>query len=68
MDVGVNAVILGPITIGNGAVIGAGSVAIRSINAGDVVAGNPARLKILMDRWIDLAIELSNLRLTKEKD
>ena len=44
VDVGVNAVILGPITIGNGAVIGAGSVVIRSINAGDVVAGNPARL------------------------
>jgi len=44
VDVGVNAVILGPITIGNGVVIGAGSVVIRSINAGDVVAGNPARL------------------------
>ena len=44
VDFGVNAVILGPITIGNGAVIGAGSVLIRSINAGDVVAGNPARL------------------------
>lgn len=29
---------------------------------------NYERLKILMDRWIDLAIELSNLRLTKEKD
>jgi putative colanic acid biosynthesis acetyltransferase WcaB len=44
VDVGVNAVILGPITIGNGTVIGAGSVVIRSIDAGDVVAGNPARL------------------------
>ncbi len=29
---------------------------------------NYERLKTLMDRWIDLAIELSNLRLTKEKD
>ena len=44
VDVGVNAVILGPIIIGNGAVIGAGSVVIRSVEAGDVVAGNPARL------------------------
>ena len=29
---------------------------------------NYERMKLLMDRWIDLAIELSNLRLTKEKD
>jgi len=27
---------------------------------------NYERMKILMDRWIDLATELSNLRLTKE--
>ena len=26
------------------------------------------RMKLLMDRWIDLATELSNLRLTKEKN
>lgn len=29
---------------------------------------NYERMKLLMDRWIDLATELSNLRLTKEKD
>jgi len=29
---------------------------------------NYERLKLLMDRWIDLATELSNLRITKEKD
>jgi len=28
---------------------------------------NYERMKLLMDRWIDLATELSNLRLTKEK-
>ena len=28
---------------------------------------NYARMKLLMDRWIDLATELSNLRLTNEK-
>ena len=29
---------------------------------------NYERMKLLMDRWIDLATELSNLRLAKEKD
>ena len=29
---------------------------------------NYERMKLLMDRWIDLATELSNLRLTKEKN
>lgn len=44
VDVGVNAVILGPITIGNVSVVGAGSVVIQSVDAGSIVAGNPARL------------------------
>ena len=29
---------------------------------------NHERMKLLMDRWIDLATELSNLRITKEKN
>ena len=29
---------------------------------------NYERMKLLMDRWIDLATELSNLRLAKEKN
>jgi hypothetical protein len=29
---------------------------------------NYARMKLLMDRWIDLATELSTLRLIKEAD
>jgi hypothetical protein len=29
---------------------------------------NYERLKLLMDRWIDLATELSNLRIAKEKN
>jgi len=44
VDVGVNAVILGPITIGNAVIIGAGSVVIRDVEPGSVMAGSPARL------------------------
>jgi serine O-acetyltransferase len=39
-----NAVIIGPITIGAGAVVGAGSVVLKDVPAGAVVAGNPARV------------------------
>lgn len=42
VDVGPH-VVLGPITIGDDAVIGAGSVVTRDVEAGTVVAGNPAR-------------------------
>jgi putative colanic acid biosynthesis acetyltransferase WcaB len=44
VDVGANAVILGGITIGDEAVIGAGSVVLKDIPARAVVAGNPARV------------------------
>ena len=43
VEVGCNVVILGAVTIGDGAVIGAGSVVLHDVPAGDVVAGNPAR-------------------------
>lgn len=43
VDVGCNVVILGKVRIGDGAVIGAGSVVLHDVDAGDVVAGNPAR-------------------------
>jgi len=42
--IGTGAVLLGGITIGEGAVVGAGSVVTRDVPAGSVVAGNPARL------------------------
>jgi serine O-acetyltransferase len=42
--VGANAVVLGPITIGNDAVVGAGAVVIRDVPAGTVVGGVPARI------------------------
>lgn len=43
VDIGCNAVVLGAVTIGDGARIGAGSAVIHDVAAGDVVAGNPAR-------------------------
>lgn len=43
VDVGCNTVILGRVRIGDGAVIGAGSVVLSDVAPGDVVAGNPAK-------------------------
>ncbi len=42
VDIGANVVILGPIRIGDRAVIGAGSVVVKDVAAGETVAGNPA--------------------------
>lgn len=43
VDVGSNSVIIGQIKVGDGAVIGAGSVVIHDVEPGTTVAGNPAR-------------------------
>lgn len=43
VDVGPHVVIIGPISIGDRAVIGAGSVVTKDVASGSVVAGNPAR-------------------------
>lgn len=42
--IGANAVILGGVTIGDGAVVAAGAVVTKNVECGVVVAGNPARL------------------------
>lgn len=42
--IGGSAIILGGITIGDGAIVGAGSVVTRDVPPGATVAGNPARL------------------------
>jgi putative colanic acid biosynthesis acetyltransferase WcaB len=44
VDIGSNVVILGKINIGDGAVIGAGSVVVKDVPAGAIVVGNPARV------------------------
>jgi putative colanic acid biosynthesis acetyltransferase WcaB len=44
VDVGANVVIIGPVKIGARAVIGAGSVVVKDVPEGAVVAGNPARV------------------------
>lgn len=44
VDVGSNVVIMGPIRIGEGAVIGAGSVVVHDVPPGATVVGNPARV------------------------
>jgi len=49
VDVGPHVVILGAVHVGDDAVIGAGSVVLRDVPAGAVVAGNPARILRLPD-------------------
>ncbi|MFM7375324.1 MAG: serine O-acetyltransferase [Chthoniobacterales bacterium] len=43
VDIGSNCVVIGAISIGDGATIGAGSVVVHDVPAGATVAGNPAR-------------------------
>ena len=43
MDIGVGSAILGAVTVGDDSVIGAGSVVVRDVPAGEIVAGAPAR-------------------------
>ncbi|HRH39960.1 MAG TPA: DapH/DapD/GlmU-related protein [Flavobacteriales bacterium] len=43
VDVGANAIIIGPITIGNDVAIGAGAVVLKDVPANSVAVGNPAR-------------------------
>lgn len=44
VEMGVNAVVLGQVFVGRGAVVGAGSIVLHDVPAGAVVAGNPAKI------------------------
>lgn len=44
VDIGANAVIIGPITIGHDVAIGAGAVVLKDVPANCVVVGNPMRI------------------------
>ena len=44
VDIGANAVIIGPVRIGDDVVIGAGTVVVKDVPAGHVVVGNPMRI------------------------
>ena len=55
--IGANAVVLPGVQIGDGAVIGAGSVVTKSVGAGEVVAGNPAKLVRTKPRYFKIALQ-----------
>ncbi|MDQ3102070.1 MAG: serine acetyltransferase, partial [Bacteroidota bacterium] len=44
VNIGANAVIIGPVNIGDDVVIGAGAVVFKDVPAGCVAVGNPARI------------------------
>jgi serine acetyltransferase len=44
VDIGANAVIIGPITIGDDCAIGAGAVVLKDVPPRHVAVGNPARI------------------------
>jgi len=41
--IGAGACVLGPITVGDGAMVAAGAIVIRDVKPGQTVAGNPAK-------------------------
>lgn len=43
VEIGANAVVLGGVSLGDGAIVGAGSVVLKDVPAATVVAGNPAQ-------------------------
>lgn len=61
VDIGSNVVILGPITIGDDVVIGAGSVVVKDVPAGAVVVGNPARILRINSPAVMAGKELESL-------
>lgn len=44
VDIGANAIIIGPVSIGDDVAIGAGAVVLKDVPANSVAVGNPARI------------------------
>jgi maltose O-acetyltransferase len=51
--IGQNTIILPNVTIVNRVIIGAGSVVTRDIPSNSVAAGNPARVKCMLDEYME---------------
>lgn len=50
--VGIRAIVMPGVTVGDGAIVGAGSVVTKSVGEGMVVAGNPAReISTVAEAW-----------------
>jgi maltose O-acetyltransferase len=60
--IGARALVLPGVTIGDDAIIGAGSVVTRDVEAGTVVAGNPARVITRTSEYLDRNRALMNQR------
>ena len=57
VTIGPNVCIIGDITIGKGAVIGAGAVVVKDVPANAIVAGNPAKvIGMKENKFIDNAV------------
>lgn len=59
--IGSGAIVLGGVTIGKHAVVGAGSVVTKDVKDGAIVAGNPARLKKYIDRDLTFIEKINRL-------
>lgn len=60
--IGINAMLMGNITIGPNAIVGAGAVVTKDVPEGAIVAGNPARVVSTVDKFKEKALKLWELQ------
>lgn len=69
--IGINSIIMPGVTIGDNCVIGAGSVVTKSIPSNSVAAGNPAKIIMTVEEYInrssDKAVPFNNVMETKRE-